>query len=66
MIRCWTMKLKPIVIKKSHRGLLHKNLGVPEGEKIPAAKLEAARNSRDPAIRKRAVFAENFGHSWGK
>ena len=60
------MKLKPVVIKKSHRGLLHKDLHVPQGEKIPAAKLEAARHSPDPKVRKRAVFAENFGHKWGK
>lgn len=52
---------KPL-IKKSHKGLLHKDLGVPQGEKIPRAKLEAAKHSENPAVRKRAVFAENFGH----
>jgi hypothetical protein len=50
------------LIKPSHRGLLHKDLGVPQGEKIPEAKIEAAKHSPDKAVRKRAVFAENFGH----
>lgn len=48
-----------IHIKKSHKGLLHKNTGTPEGKKIPAAKITAAKHSKDPAVRKRAVFAEN-------
>ena len=50
------------LIKPSHRGLLHKKLGVPQGEKIPEAKIEKARKSKSPALRKEAVFAENFGH----
>jgi hypothetical protein len=53
---------KKIMIKPSHRGLLHKELGVPEGQKIPASKIAAAKNSSNPAERKRAVFAQNFGH----
>ena len=56
-----------IHIKPSHKGLLHEDLGVPEGKKsrrsggkkIPAKKLKKAENSKDPAVRKRAVFAEN-------
>jgi hypothetical protein len=51
-----------IKIKKSHEGLLHKELGVAEGKKIPAKKLEKAAHSSDPAMRKRAVFAENAKH----
>lgn len=39
------------------KGGLHKALGVPEGEKIPAAKLEAAKNSSDEHISKMAHFA---------
>lgn len=57
-----------IHIKKSHEGRLHKALGVPEGQPIPAAKLAAAKNSKDPAIRKEATFAINakgFSHSSG-
>ncbi|MGH3438867.1 MAG: hypothetical protein ACRDRN_20650 [Sciscionella sp.] len=48
-----------IVIKKSHAGRLHRALGVPEGQPIPTAKLAAAKNSSDPAIRKEATFAIN-------
>jgi len=48
-----------IQIKKKNRGLLHENLGVPKGEKIPGAKLEAAKVNAGPALKKRIVFAEN-------
>lgn len=48
-----------IHIKKSHEGLLHKELGVSEGKKIPVKKIEKAAHSSNPAERKRAVFAEN-------
>jgi hypothetical protein len=40
-------------------GELHKDLGVPEGEKIPEEKLEEAEHSDDPKVRERAQFAEN-------
>lgn len=53
--------MKQPLIKKSHRGLLHEDLGVPKGQKIPAAKLAQALRSPDPAVKKRAVFAKNFG-----
>ena len=52
-------------IKKSHKGLLHKNLGVPAGEKIPEAKMEKAKKSASPAEKKRITFAENAS-KWGK
>lgn len=48
-----------INIKKSHQGRLHADLGVAKGKKIPAARLEAAKHSRDPAVRRRATFAVN-------
>lgn len=48
-----------IHIKKSHQGLLHKNLGIAAGKKIPTKKLEAAKASAGPAEKKRIVFAEN-------
>ena len=51
-----------IHIKKSHEGLLHKNLGVAADKPIPAAKLEKAAHSDSAAVRKRAVFAENAKH----
>ncbi len=55
-----------INIKPSHEGRLHRALGVPEGQPIPAAKLAAAKKSSDPAIRKEATFAINakgFNHT---
>jgi len=51
-----------IHIKKSHEGLLHKNTGTPASEPIPQSKIEAAKHSSDPAVRKRATFAENAKH----
>ena len=53
---------KTIHIKKSHEGLLHKALNVPMGQPIPAAKLEQALHSSDPAERKPAQFAKNARH----
>lgn len=48
-----------INIKPSHKGLLHKKLGVKAGNKIPASKIAAAKNSSSPATRKQATFAAN-------
>ncbi len=48
-----------IHIKASHQGLLHSDLGVKEGDKIPLGKLMKAKNSKDPAVRRRATFAAN-------
>lgn len=44
---------------KSH-GALHRELGVPEGEKIPASKLKKAEHSKNPLERKRAHLAETL------
>ena len=54
-----------IHIKPSHRGMLHADLGVPSGEKIPVAKMEKAKASASPAEKKRITFAEN-ARSWNK
>jgi len=43
-----------------HPGALHKTLGVPEGEKIPEAKLDKAEHSDNPTTRKRAALAKVF------
>jgi hypothetical protein len=51
------------LIKKSHAGLLHDDLNVPRGEKIPHAKLLEALHHGDTAVRKRAQFALNFNRS---
>lgn len=58
-------KKQTIHIKKSKEGSLHTALGVPQGQKIPASKLAAAKNSKSPALRKKANFAINakkFSH----
>lgn len=49
-------------INIKHPGLLHKKLGVPQGQKIPASKIAAAKRSKSPSMRKEATFAQNFGH----
>jgi hypothetical protein len=51
-----------IHIKPSHKGLLHKDLSVAAGKPIPESKIQSAKNSSDPAVRKRATFAENAKH----
>jgi hypothetical protein len=52
----WIQKAIP----KSHEGLLHKELGVPEGKKIPAAKIKKAEHSKNPKTAKRARLAETL------
>ena len=51
--------MSAIHIKKSHRGLLHKDLSVAKGKKIPVSMLEQATHSTDPHKRARAQFALN-------
>jgi hypothetical protein len=51
-----------IKIKKSHQGLLHKDLGVAQDKKIPKVKLSKALHSKNAVVKKRAVFAENAKH----
>jgi hypothetical protein len=48
-----------INIKPSHKGLLHKDLGVSSGKKLSVKSEEKAKHSSDPAERKRATFALN-------
>ena len=40
------------------KGKLHRELGIPESEKIPADRLRAATRSKDPEIRRDAIRAE--------
>jgi hypothetical protein len=40
-----------------NKGGLHRALGVPEGEKIPASKLAAAKNSKNEHVAHMAHFA---------
>ena len=50
------------MIKPSHRGLLHKKLGIPQGQKIPESRIKEAEHSSSTALREEARFADNFGH----
>lgn len=43
-----------------HPGALHEELGVPQGQKIPAKKIKAAEHSGNPLEEKRARLAETF------
>lgn len=43
-----------------HAGALHRHLGVAENEKIPAAKLAAAKHSNNPTIRREAALAHTL------
>ena len=42
------------------KGNLHKNLHVPEGEKIPAKKLAKAAKSKSPKVRKEVALAKTL------
>lgn len=48
-----------IHIKKANRGKLRKALGATAGQKISSAKLAKATHSKNPVLKKRAVFAQN-------
>ena len=41
-------------------GQLHRDLGVPQGQKIPAKKLTAAAHSDNPKVRQRAGLAKTL------
>jgi hypothetical protein len=43
-----------------HKGALHRALGVPEGEKIPAKKMAAARKSKSLHVRNMARSARGL------
>jgi len=50
-------------IKKAvgkHPGALHSHLGVPQGQKIPAAKLAKASHSSNPTIKREANLAKTL------
>lgn len=48
-----------IHIKKSHRGALRRQLGIPAGEPIPTGTLQREAKSKSSTTRKRAQFALN-------
>ncbi|MGC8534911.1 MAG: hypothetical protein ACP5QR_05185 [Rhizomicrobium sp.] len=43
-----------------HKGKLHEELGIPDGEKIPAARLDEATHSHNPEIRDDAIRAKTM------
>lgn len=44
-----------------NKGGLHRSLGVPQGQKIPASKVKAAEGSSNPRVAKQARLAETLG-----
>lgn len=44
----------------SNKGALHRALGVPQGTKIPAKKLDKAAHSSSPLMRKRVALARTL------
>lgn len=44
----------------SHKGALHRALGIPEGRTIPAKKVAAAAKSSDPTLARRARLAQTL------
>ena len=43
-----------------NKGALHRALGIPEDKPIPESKLEQARRSKDPHLRRMAHLAETL------
>jgi hypothetical protein len=50
-------------INPANKGALNRELGVPEGKKIPERKLEKAEHSKNLTLRRRANWAENVKKS---
>jgi hypothetical protein len=44
------------------RGKLHRELGVPVGDKIPQGRLRSAEHSRNAEVRRDAIRAETMEH----
>lgn len=45
-----------------HKGKLHRELGIPEGEKIGSARIQSAEHSSNPEVRRDAIRAETMSH----
>jgi hypothetical protein len=54
------MFIQKALSKKGSKGKLHRKLHVPEGEKIPAKKLEKAEHSKNPTLRREANLAKTL------
>jgi hypothetical protein len=60
---------KPLqyVSEHTHAGGLHESLGIPQGQKIGASRIEAATHSKNPKTRKQAILAQTYAkHRPGK
>ena len=44
------------------KGALHRELGVPVGQKIPAKKMAKAAKSKNPKIQKQVTLAQTLAH----
>ena len=49
-----------------HPGALHRDLGVPQGQKIPKAKIAKAAQSSNPTLARRARLAVTLGKMHGR
>lgn len=58
---------KPLqhVSETTSEGGLHRSLGIPEGEKIGAKRIEAATHSRNPKTRRQANLAKTYSKHRG-
>lgn len=56
MAKNWIQK----AVGGKHKGGLHRSLGVPEGEKIPPGRIEAATHSNNPKVRRQANLAKTL------
>lgn len=45
-----------------HKGKLHRELGIPEDEKIPQKRLEKAEHSKNAEVRRDAIRANTMEH----
>lgn len=56
------IKQRPLqaVSESTSEGGLHRSLGIPEGEKIGAARIEAATHSSNPKTRRQANLAQTY------
>lgn len=48
------------VAASTHEGGLHESLGIPEGQKIGAKRIEEATHSSDPKTRRQANLAKTY------
>jgi hypothetical protein len=48
------------VSESTEKGGLHRSLGIPEGEKIGAERIEEATHSKNPKTRKEANLAQTY------